>query len=108
MPAVLTSAAAARKFIKANPKADGKAIITGVKETYGLDISIANVYNQRWLVAMAKQAKTAKMIATRKSNAKGGIGFINVDQVRIVVSAVRSIGGVENVRAVLDLIEAVQ
>ena len=105
-----TAAEAARKFIKANPDANGKAIIAGVKENYGFDITIHNVYNQRAALQKVKKARVAKRLATMMSKGKTNSKefTVTVESIRSVKAVSDLLGGPAHVQAVLDLLEELQ
>ena len=105
-----SGSAAVRLFLKANPKATGPEVVTGVKAAYGLEVSANTVYNVRGKLKNAKPVKkSVKKVAkkTVPSSAPEDITFSRTAllQAKALTSAM---GGVQNVRAALTMIEEIE
>ena len=93
---------AVRDYISANPDANPKAIVEGLKEkgiTVKLGLANSVKYNKR--SKTRKRRAPALHTAARKTNSTG----VTIDQLIEVKRFADSLGGTENVRQALDMLE---
>jgi hypothetical protein len=106
-----SGSAAVRLFLKANPKATGPEVVTGVKNAYGLEVSANTVYNVRGKMKSDKTAKksvkkVAKKHAAATAQASDDMTFSRTALLQ-AKALINTMGGVSNVRAALTMIEEI-
>ena len=112
-----SGSAAVRLFLKDHPNAPGQEVVTGIKAAYGLDVSLNTVYNVRGKLKNIKAngKKTAKKIAKKHVVATAPAPTLERDDVSFSRLAlletkafIKAMGGVNNVRAALTMIEELE
>lgn len=91
--------AAIRDYIAANPNAKPKEILTALRAK-GLDVSVGLVS----VVKYSKKSKSGKKPGRPKKAASTGSG-LSADQLLAAKALADSLGGIQNTREALDLIE---